>query len=687
MDFLDKNQMLQIFLEESLDCLYELSTQLLILEKNKEDEEAIKIIFRNAHTLKGNSFTVYGTYTDENESETDYQLENINQLAIVTHALETLIMEARDNGMKITNVHIDLLFETEQTLEMLLSLIESQSDELFDVSSLQQKLLNSITKESADESPAENTQPIIENQDLGITFRLDTELESDFIFASLSIVYREIEDKYENVSFLPTPTDVENGIPFTDVFVTIQTTESNEQIIQFLNDLTFVKQAYTMDDNRQLSNVSQATEEMAESIVTSEEKEVDLSVETTKQVNAEESPKTPVAKTNNQSSSKPLRVPIDRIDEVLKHVSSLVILRNKLLNISKKVNDKSLFDVADEMSQSIDFLQESVMNIRMTPLDQLFSRYPKDVRNIAKEFNKKVDFECIGGETEIDKSLLDELSKPLAHLIKNSIFHGIESEEERIAAGKKPEGLLRLSAKHEQDNVVITIEDDGKGMPVDKIRKKAIEKNIITEETAKKMSREEIVNLSFHPGLSTAESVNNIAGRGVGMDAVRAVVEEMKGHITIETEEGKGTKVIIGLPLTLAIIPAMLTKIEGKYFSIPSSQILEAVDIDASELKYVANKEVYILRKQEIPIIRLKEFFNLSCERKENEKLKIVILKSGNKTIGTTVDEFVELENIVVKNIGEYLGNITGIAGCNILGDGSISLIVDVNTITHAIKK
>lgn len=674
MDFLDKNQMFNIFLEESLDSLNELSNYLLVLEKNREDEEAIQNLFRSAHTLKGNSSTVYNTFYDNSSPDEDVRLKHTNHLSLVTHGLESLIMEVRDNGMKLTTAHIDLLFETEQILETLLYLIENEGDEDIDIEPICNKLLQSIEQLEVEGEGASNgiSSPPASTEGNGHLFQLDTDVDEDFPHASLSVVYREIEDRYSQVVFSPSRKELEEEVPFTVVSVTISTDESAEEIVDFLQEVTFVTAVHFVSNTAHEETESDAEVPIVNGLPDEE-------------VNESTAANTPPSQrpSNRVVTNTSLRVPINRIDEVLKHVSNLVILRNKLMNITKKINDKQLFDVSDEMSQSIDFIQESVMDIRMTPLDHLFARFPKDVRNIAKEYNKQVQFECIGGETEIDKSLLDELGKPLTHLIRNSIFHGIEEEEERIQAGKSPVGLLRLSAKHEQNMVVLTIEDDGKGIDADAVKRKAIEKGLLTPERADKLTKDQIINLIFHPGLSTAESVTSVAGRGVGMDAVRAVVEDMKGHIEVQSQKGKGTKTIINLPLTLAIIPAMLTKIKGEYFSIPSSQVIEAVEINEEDIRHVANKEVYILREKEIPIIRLNEFFNLSHERMSGEKLKIVILKTGTKTIGATVDEFEGLENIVVKNIGDYLGTTNGISGCNILGDGSISLIVDVNSITN----
>jgi len=690
LNYLDKDQMLSIFIQEGFDILDELSNALLELEKDRENTDIIKEIFRHAHTLKGSSASLHSAFQDDTS---DIRIAYTGKMAEVTHEFENLMSEARDNGMKLTEEHIDLLFETEQLLETLMHAIDYGEEKEIDISLIHAKLKDAPT-------PKEETAVSLiqeETDEYGVTFQLLTDLDPDFMYASLFFIYREIEDKYDNPTFSPSISDLEKSVKFENVFVTVYTTENTDIIINYLESIQFITNVALVKDTRNMTNESvppvpvQEVEKIEQEplpTISSDVSSPPVAPPTPKP--KEETSSVPAssertsAKKSSQNNS--IRVLVDRVDEVLKHASSLVLLRNRLLNHAKKIEDKTLHDIIDEISQTINSQQDAVMDIRMTPLDQLFGRFPKDVRNIAKDFNKKVKFECIGGETEIDKSLLDELGKPLVHLIKNSVFHGIESAEERLAAGKPSEGLLRLSAKHDHGNVVLTIEDDGKGIDVDAVRKKAIERGLLTPEKAANSAHEEIINLIFHPGLSTAKEVNGVAGRGVGMDAVQAVVDKMKGHIEVESEKGKGTKTIIKLPLSLAIIRSLLTKINGEYFSIPIAQDMEAVEILAKDIKYVANKEVYFLRDNEIPIIRLNEFFNIPSQHSNAEKINVVVLTVGNKTVGLTVDEALDLEDIVVKNIGEYLGNIRGISGSNINGDGAISLIIDVNSIINPPK-
>jgi len=671
LDKLDKQDIIQLFVDEAVEYLGEVSRQLMELEKDPTNSEIIKILFRSAHTLKGNSTTAYNTLL---EFDTDEKtLNHIKNIGKITHAFENLIMEARDNELVLTTSRIELLFETESMVETLLSYVEQNISEDVSVDNLYDQLLSSIKNEvpSSSTNTLPSKAPAVDDKN---TFEIVLNLEEGeehFKHAYLSMVYVDIRDKFEPneegslLTFHPSFDQLMEGIEFDKIHFELDKQFPVENVLSFVKSIENVKDVTLFEEK---TNKTIDVIEAINDIVSKPEGSKQLT-----QVK-----KSLISNTN-------IRVDIKRIDEVLKHVSSLVILKNKLSTYASVLSDedtKILKDVSEEISQTVDFLQDSVMKIRMTPLEQLFQRFPKDVRNIAKEYDKKVQFEHMGGTTEIDKSLLDNLGNPLIHLIRNSVYHGLESENERITAGKDPVGKLTLSARHEQGIVVITVEDDGRGIDVEKVVKKAIEKGIISEDKAKSMKDEEAVQLIFHSGLSTAEKVTNVAGRGVGMDAVKATIEdEMKGNLHIYSTPGKGTKIVIRLPLTLAIINAMRTKINGEDFAFPTNQVEEVVAIHHDEIKYVANKEIYILREREIPIIRLKEYFDLANKDESSRMLNLVILKLGEKFIAATVDEFVGQEDIVVKNIGKYLGSIPGIAGCNILGDGSISLIVDANTL------
>lgn len=679
---LTKDEYLQLYLEEAFEKTQELGHHLLLLEKNKTDNEVIQVIFRCAHTLKGNSTTVYNTILDIDSTE--ITLPQIDKIAKLTDAFENVFMEVRDNDFPLTQTHIDLLLVTEEAIETLLNYIALGSDEEVYVEDLHMKL-----KESIVTSPVlpETSNDIIKENDFaeeGHRFELKMNYDSSFKHAYLSLVYREIEEEYPSISFNPTPKQLWDGDKFEQVFIEVFSESTKDSIVDFLEMIDYVEAVIPLDEMDQEYEVEAETEQMAleEKFAMEEQKlqaAVDLSL-------TKEEPKTSPHTTSTNTT---IKVKIERVDEVLKHVSNLVILKNKLLNFANNANLEltgELKETAEEISHSVELLQDSVMKIRMTPLDQLFSRFPIDVRRISKEKNKNIVFEQVGGETEIDKSLMDKLGEPLMHLIRNSVDHGIESEEERVMAGKSPAGTIKLSAKHEKNEVVIVIEDDGGGIDIEKVVNKAIARGILTEEKARSTSHSELVNLIFHPGLSTAEQVTTISGRGVGMDVVRSKIsDDMKGQIEIETAKGVGTKTIIRLPLTLAIINAMLTKIAGDVFAFPSNQVESVEEIKVSDIHYISNKEIYILKERnlEVPIIRLDQFFGLTSTKNNDATLNLLILKSGTKMVGATVDEFMEHEDIVLKTVGKYLGNVPGIGGCNVLGNGDVSLIVDVHSICN----
>lgn len=663
-----KEEMIQLFLEEALERVGDLSNSLLQLERDPNNIDLINILFRVAHTIKGNAYTAYNTVIDMDKD--DATLIHMNKIAKVTHAMEDLITEARDNNLPLTQERIDVLFETENVLSTLLSYIEEMSDDDLETETLSSKI-RELTKDTVSGSH---------------TFEVTLECDESFKHAFLSLIYREVEDKFDNVSFEPSFDYLMTGEDFTNVFITIYDDYPKEEIIRFLLSNDNVKNAVPVEGHTPiLETEDEVIEEESESteIEDVKKEETPTAKEPEKKVENKKQTK------NRSITNNSIRISISRIDDVLKDVSSLVILKNKLSSYSKalqEADEKALKDISEAISQTVDSLQDNVMKIRMTPLEQLFGHFPRDVRQVSKEFGKNVNFSYTGADTEIDKSLLDDLRDPLMHLIRNSIFHGLELAEERIAAGKEETGNLTLSAKQEQGKVVITIEDDGKGIDVEKITKKAIAKGIITEERAKVAPKHELINLIFAQGLSTAEVVNDVAGRGVGMDAVRAKIEEMKGNVQVFSEVGKGTRTVISLPLTLAIIKAMLTKISNEYFAFPLASVEEVVNIRTKDIQYIANQEMYLLRgEKEVPILRLNRLFHIDSPSDESKSLNLVILKIGEKILGVSVDVLIGQEDIVVKNIGKYLGNLPGISGCNILSDGSISLIVDVNSLLQKV--
>jgi len=655
---LDKFTILNTFIQETIDILQNMSDQLMDLEHDMHNGDIVNNIFRYAHTLKGNSYMAHNTIQDFDAK--DPSLFHINNLATLTHALENVISEVRDERLELTEEYIDVLFQTHEVLESILSFIQVGSEDTYDIS----ETFNNLKSIIEQTSEIEQKQTMLTNKNnFEFIYQIQLHIEDEEKFPTLSLVYIDTKTMYEHVEFEPSLGELKEGVDFDKAFLKFSHPYDSEEVLAFLEKIKDIKQV---------------------SLIYKKEKEE----EQTDKTNGK-SPKIVKKESNNTT----IRVNTERFDVVLKHVSNLVILKNKLINFTSDTAHeeyKSIKETVDEISKAVEYLRESVMDIRMTPLLLIFNRFPRDVRQTAKEYNKKVDFEIDGGETEIDKSLLDQLPEPLMHLIRNSVFHGIESEEERIQAGKNPIGKVSLSAKQEESDVVITIQDDGRGINADKIVKKAISRGLLTEEKAALLSKEEKLGLIFHQGISTAETVTQHAGRGVGMDVVKKkIVHEMKGQIELDSIEGVGTTTTIRLPFTLAILSAMLTKIGNDIFAFPTSQIELVEEILVDDIKYIANQEVYILkdRDREIPIIHLDKFFNLNVEKNNPEKLRIVVLKSANRMIGVTVDEFLRNEDIVLKSVGKYLGNIPGISGCNVLGNGDISLIVDANSLINHITK
>lgn len=727
---MNREDLIQIFMEEVEELLSDLSSSLLSLEKSPSDEEIIKQVFRPAHTLKGSCGSFLNLLADL--SAEDPSIPAIDCMTKLTHSFESLMSEVRDNGHILTEDEIELLFSCEEKLEELfegldepesldtdidyllnslalaienksISLVESSnsvpesSTEVDNTEVEEESKTDNQVVENADsvqEVNSKNVQVIEGNSDLHsfttpkveevnfclenhFTFAIEIDIDDNFVSSSLLLFYNDLESEFSSkFDYLISPKQEELGkiqkIDYIKLGVPMQYKEDVENYLK--NNIEVLKYGEFKDSKY---------------ITTTEVRKV----EPKKEVPKEKPKATLTAPTSIATHSANIKVSIDRLDEILKYASKLVILKNKLSNSVHLEDDlislKEIRDISEEVSKAVENLQNTVMDVRMTPLDQLFSRFPKYVRKVSKEMGKSINFISIGGETEMDKALLDSLSDPLMHLIRNSIDHGVETPEVRLAAGKEKTGTISLSAKHDQGNVIITIEDDGAGINTQKVLKKAIERGVISEEKAKTMSDRDINSLIFHAGLSTADKVTEISGRGVGMDVVKNnIVENMRGQIDIESTLGEGTKTIIRLPLTLAIINAMLTRVNGDVYAFPSSQVESVEVIDPSELKTVLNNEIYILKEKnlEVPIIRLNEFFNIPSQNENPETLSVVIIKTINNYVGVTVDLFIDQEDIVLKNTGKFLGKIPGIGGCNVMGNGEISLVVDVNSIVNSFE-
>ncbi len=392
-----------------------------------------------------------------------------------------------------------------------------------------------------------------------------------------------------------------------------------------------------------------------------------------------------------------IRVDVDRLDSLLDIVSEMVLGRNRLAQVTThfSVENEGNRYTRDfgEVTKQIDLmkteLQLVAMKLRMIKIAKIFNRYPRLVRDLTRDLSKDVELVIKGEETEVDKNLIEEINDPLVHLIRNSVDHGVEKPEVRIAAGKNPKGTVILAAEQLGNNIVITIEDDGKGLDIEALKEKAVNKGLITKEKAKELTRQEAINLIFLPGFSTAEKVSNVSGRGVGMDVVKTNVSKLRGIINIESELGKGTKIIIKLPLTLAIISGMIVKAYNETIVIPLGSVIEVIRVNAEQIYSIKGKEVIQVRDSILPLVSLKELLKgkLNGQKAERNNWQYVVeVGIAEKRYGIKVDDLVGQQEVVIKSLGSYLGKIDGIAGSTIMGDGTVVMILDIHELFNKLE-
>jgi two-component system chemotaxis sensor kinase CheA len=399
----------------------------------------------------------------------------------------------------------------------------------------------------------------------------------------------------------------------------------------------------------------------------------------------EEPAQSGTAKTEKASDTT-IRVDVQRLDNLMNLVGELVLGRNRLAQISFLIGseheNEELAKELMETSSQIDFitteLQSAIMKTRMVPIGRVFNKLPRLIRDLSRDANKEIDLIIVGEETELDKSIIEEINDPLIHILRNSVDHGIESAEERQSHGKSSVGTIWLQAMHEGNHIVITIEDDGRGMDTDMLKAKAVERGLLTEAEAADMSSRDAYNLIFLPGFSTATKVTSISGRGVGMDVVRTNITRLNGLIDVESVVGMGTKIVIKLPLTLAIIQSLLIQVKQEIFVIPLSSVIEVVRITPDEIDTINGKEVIRIRDAVLPLVRIEDVFNIAGETQKSSRIYVVVIGLAETRIGIVADSLLGQKEVVIKSLGGYLKNVEGIAGSTILGDGTVKMIIDI---------
>lgn len=699
---MDTSQYLSMFLEESSDNLQMLNESLLILENDSEDSEMLNQIFRVAHTIKGMAATM-----------------GYSKMAELTHKMEDVLSEFREGKLKVTHGVITVLFKCLDTLEAMVSDITDGGDGDIDVEEIMTQLISIAENHSSVEEEIDKaTSKEDENKpskktntnDLGLNeYDLDTlkeakkngynvfhvhiKLDEKTILKSarVFILFQTLESQGEILKSDPKLEDLESENFDFDIDL-IFVTESNEKTIaNDINNISEIRDVLVEEISHLLGTVvvksNKASEAEVAATIIEEKKE---KIESKEIVNKKEKEKPKVKQAeanttekhedNKKTSAKArakgvgqsVRVDLDKLDNFMNMVSELVIHRTRLEQISGSYRIQELNETLEQVARTTTDLQDLVMKIRMLPLDVVFNRFPRMIRDLSMELHKEIDFEIQGQDTELDRTVIEEIGEPLIHLLRNAADHGIESAEERIAAGKSPAGKVKLIAYSEGTKAVIKVEDDGHGLDVEKIRAKAEKKGINTEG----MSDNDIKNLIFAQGFSTNEVVTDISGRGVGMDVVKTKISSLGGTVDVVSEIGKGSTFTIKLPLTLQIIQALLVKIGTETMAISLAFIDRVMEYNQDNIKKTNNKEVLTYNDKVFQLIRING--KLDIDSVDYGKKYIILAKVGEKEIALVVDSLLGQKEIVIKTFGKILKSTKEYIGATILGDGLVTLILDV---------
>ena len=676
---MDMNQYLDIFVEEAKEHLQQLNTSLLQLEKNNKDKAILNEIFRVAHTLKGMAGTM-----------------GFFKMQTLTHHMEDVLDMLRNERIVVNPDMVDILFECLDALETYVntvSLSGNEGDKEFKnvVDALSEILEGgtgngkpavSQTKEQNpkenDGTPSEKLRVDLNQYDINVinkafeagmnVFEIHVELDKGCLLkaARAFIVFQILEKNSEVIKSVPKVEDIEDE-RFDFEFTVVAITNKDREF--FEKEINSVAEIYKVEVTPVFPQHLAAE--------TTEEKVPDEAEMPAKTANVqEESAQTPK---KAQKPKKTVRVDIERLDTLMNLVSELIIIKNSLeANLDNADFDTDSIEYLERITTSI---HDAVMKVRMVPIEQVFDRFPRMIRDIARELDKDIELHMFGKETELDRTVIDEIGDPLIHILRNSADHGLESRSERAKTGKPPVGNIYLRAYQDGNNVVIEVEDDGRGIDIAKVRRKIVERGLETPDIVASLSDKEVIEYLFKPSFSTADEVTDLSGRGVGLDVVKTKIEALGGVVEVETAWGKGTKFSIRIPLTLAIIQALLVKIGSEKYAIPLSSISEIVNVKPEEIRMVRNQEVILLRNMVIPVVRLNEILEVPDSIENQKAITCVIVKKGDKLSSFLVDSLVGQQEIVIKSLGKVLSNIKYIAGATILGDGNVALILDVNSL------
>lgn len=685
---MDMSQYLEIFIEESKEHLQGLNQSLLQLEQNPGDSACLNEIFRVAHTLKGMSATM-----------------GFSKMARLTHDMEDVLHALRNNEIKVNTKLVDLLFKCLDALENYVNnIINTSSEGNNDYGEIIQELGNVKNKSenveqevlkpkvnepekvdasshpTADKQINQYEQNVINKAiEMGMNpLKITIVLDKGCLLKSARsfIIFQTLERFSEIIKSEPKVEDIEDEKFDMEFTVIVVSKESAELFDKELNSIAEVREVIiTKLASQSLENVAKVIEE----VKIDNSKDIGILAGSNEEKEDSGAAKT-AATVNKSKTGKTVRVDIDRLDVLMNLVSELIIIKTRLEDIEGD-GSQNYAEAVEYLERITTSLHDAVMKVRMVPVEMVFNRFPRMIRDISKDLGKEINLVMSGEETELDRTVIDEIGDPLIHCLRNSVDHGIESLEKRRALGKPDAGLINLKAYQDGNNVIIEVDDDGQGINTDIVRKKAIERGLVSKEVANTLSQKDIIEFLFKPSFSTADKITDLSGRGVGLDVVKTKIEALGGVVEVETELGKGSKFIIRLPLTLAIIQALLVLIGSEKYAIPLNSIKEIINISPDDIKLVQKQEVILLRNTVVPIVRLNKVLDVPKDNKTYKQLTVVIVKKGEKLSGFLVDTLIGQQEIVIKSLGKLLVGIKSIAGATILGDGNVALILDVNSL------
>lgn len=705
---MDVSQYLEIFIDETNEHLQTLTDCIMSLEKDPDNMDTINEIFRAAHSLKGMAGTM-----------------GFKRMQHLTHDMENVFQEIRSGNMKVTSGLVDVLFQCLDAIDAYLENVKESSDEGTEDNEAIIQELNDILTAETGAAPVEDApekkaaEPVQKEED-------SSEFAKQFQHAELSdkekneireaeekgmniygitvyiqeecllkaarafLVFKAVEDYGNILVYYPSSQDIEDEKFESNFSFYLETEASLEKIIEVSKAVSEIDEVVGEKITYSVLKEAAAKKEASEAEETVSEEPVSAPAQNAEQVPAKQQVKASPAAAKKQAAGKPVtnrtvRVDIEKLDALMNQVSELIIAKNSLVSISTteggSFQNQTFHEQIEYLERITTNLHESVMKVRMVPIESVVNKFPRMIRDLAKKLDKKMELIMTGEDTELDRTVVDQIGDPLQHLLRNSADHGLESGELRMKRGKPESGTICLNAFQEGNNVIIEVSDDGNGIDTERVKEKAIERGLITPEQGETLSQKEIIDFLFMPSFSMAKQLSDISGRGVGLDVVKSNIEALGGDVEVKSVMGEGSKFIVRLPLTLAIIQALMVEVHDEKYAIALGSIQTIEDILVSEIKYVQAKEVIHIRGSVIPLIRLEQILDMEPTQEEKESLTVVIVKKGEKFAGLVVDNLMGQQEIVIKAIGKYINNNKIISGATILGDGEVALILDANAL------